>query len=83
MYRIFYDKRVYKDIKNIPPSIIKNIFKKIEGLAKNPKRKGVKKLIGIDGYRLQVGKYRILFTIEEKEKIIKVFKIKHRKDVYR
>jgi len=83
MYEIFYDKRIYKDIKNIPSHIVKNILKRIEELAQTPKRKGVKKLIGIDGYRIQVGEYRILFQIDHKEKIIKVFKIKHRKDVYR
>jgi mRNA interferase RelE/StbE len=37
----------------------------------------------MDGYRLRVGDYRILYTANEKEKLLEVYAIGHRKDVYR
>jgi len=83
MYEIIYDKRILKDIKKIPSKKLKIIFEKIEHLKKNPKKKGIKKLLGFDGYRMQVGEYRVLFQIDTKRKIIKIFRIKHRKEVYR
>lgn len=44
----------------------------------------VKKLKGVEnGYRWKVGVYRILGTVENKTITITIFKIGHRKDVYR
>jgi len=43
----------------------------------------VVKLKGEDKmYRLRVGDYRIVYTIEDNDKIIKVTRIGHRQDVY-
>lgn len=43
-----------------------------------------KKLQGIDnGWRWRVGAYRILGTINDRRLIIELFRIGHRKDVYR
>jgi len=43
-----------------------------------------KKLKGSDSeYRMRCGDYRIIYRIDEKEKIVDIYKIRHRKDVYR
>jgi mRNA interferase RelE/StbE len=52
-------------------------------LEENPLPKGVKKLSGIDAYRIRVGDYRILYQINSKKKIIEIIAIAHRKDAYR
>jgi mRNA interferase RelE/StbE len=51
----------------------------------NPKEfKDVKKLAGVeDGYRWRVGVYRILGTVKDNVVTITIFRIGHRKDVYR
>ncbi len=83
MYQIIYDSRIEKDIRTIPANILKLIFKKIEALRTNPRVRGVEKLASIEGWRLRVGTYRILYQIDDSEKTIKVYRIKHRKEVYR
>ena len=51
--------------------------------SKIPVPHGVVKLKGEDKmYRLRVGDYRIVYTIEDNDKIIKVTRIGHRQDVY-
>jgi mRNA interferase RelE/StbE len=35
------------------------------------------------GYRIRIGDYRVLYSIDDGIKIIAVFKIAHRKDAYR
>lgn len=66
------------------------LFEKIEGLADEPKPHGHKKLKNFaiagsgqdDYYRIRVGDYRIIYTIEDELVTVFVMKIAHRKDVY-
>jgi mRNA interferase RelE/StbE len=45
---------------------------------------GVKKLSGSSSlYRARQGDYRIIYTIEHSEKIIKIVLVRHRKSAYR
>jgi mRNA interferase RelE/StbE len=52
-------------------------------LKENPRPVGCKKLTNEEGYRIRVGNYRILYTINDANKLVDVFKISHRKDSYR
>lgn len=53
------------------------------GLKSNPRPIGVKKLEGVKNrYRIRQGKYRMVYAIDEIEKVISILLIKHRKDVY-
>lgn len=55
----------------------------IEGLKSNPFPVNSKKLHDDLGYRLRVRDYRVLYTIDNVIQIIEIYKIGHRKDVYR
>ena len=59
------------------------LVKTIESLKYNPFPQNSKKLIGNLGYRLRVGDYRILYTVDKVIKIIEIYMIGHRKNVYR
>lgn len=48
-----------------------------------PRPIGVQKLSTQEGYRIRSGKYRILFEIDDESKIVFIYKINHRKDVYK
>ncbi len=58
------------------------IFDAIAELAFEPRPRGYKKLKGRSGYRIRVGDYRIIYEIIDKELIIDVIAIGHRKDIY-
>lgn len=45
--------------------------------------RGAVKLEGVDGYRVRVGDYRILFHVIEQTKTVLVWRIGHRREVYR
>ena len=56
----------------------------IDSLADLPRPPGVKKLIGRHDYwRIRVGDYRTVYHIEDRQLIVTVIKIAHRRDVYR
>ncbi|MFH1856010.1 MAG: type II toxin-antitoxin system RelE/ParE family toxin [Candidatus Omnitrophota bacterium] len=77
MYKIIYDNRIEKDIRPIPKNLLKVILAKITTLSTNPRPMGAEKLIGISGWRIRAGKYRILYTINDKKKNIAIYRIKH------
>jgi mRNA interferase RelE/StbE len=59
------------------------IIAAIRALARDPRPSGCTKLAGTEGYRIRIGTYRIVYTIEDNRLTITVIKIGHRRDVYR
>jgi len=59
------------------------IIKRINSLADNPRPAGALKLSALERYRIRQGRYRILYTIEDRVLVVQVIKIGDRKDVYR
>jgi mRNA interferase RelE/StbE len=60
------------------------LVSRIQRLATNPRPHGSEKLAGYaDRYRVRQGNIRILYLIDDKASAVTIFKIGHRKDVYR
>ena len=60
------------------------IDKKIVGLASDPRPTGVKKLTDRGSlFRIRVGDYRIVFTIDDVSRIVAVEDVRGRDDIYR
>jgi mRNA interferase RelE/StbE len=55
----------------------------IDALAFDPRPPGVMKLAGRDDYRVRVGDYRIVYAIDDAERLVIVARIAHRREVYR
>ncbi|MEV4901982.1 type II toxin-antitoxin system RelE/ParE family toxin [Citricoccus sp. NPDC055426] len=51
-------------------------------LATDPRPPGATPLKGRDGWRVRVGNYRIIYTVQNDRLIVVVVAIGHRKDVY-
>ena len=83
-YNLFYHPDIAKeDIPSIPRNLKERIRKAIEQrLLLDPEKYGAPLKRGLQGYRkLRVGDYRIIYKVDKRN--IKVFKIGHRKEVYR
>ena len=85
-YSVVIDRAAQKILAKLDKTTRKRIAQKIDGLAKNPKPSHCKRLRGTKGdkpfYRIRAGKYRIVYTIREKEVLVLVLHIGHRRDVY-
>ena len=55
----------------------------IDELGANPRPHGSKKLVGSELWRVRVGDYRIVYRLEDRELVVEVIRIAHRRDVYR
>ena len=60
------------------------ILRKLEALAGNPRLPGVIKLQGSKNlWRLRIGDYRAVYSIDDLSRTVDVAVIRHRRDVYR
>jgi len=60
------------------------IIGKIRGLADDPRPHGSEKLAGHDDrYRIRQGNYRVVYAIDDKAGSVTIYKVGHRKDIYR
>lgn len=83
MYKIIIERKAAKEIENFPNDIIQRITDAIKNLKLNPRPHGSKKLKGEVGWRVRIGDYRILYTIVDSQKLIMIYRVKHRKEAYR
>ncbi len=81
-YRIAIVSKAEKEFLKLPSASRNQIRKKILSLEENPKPFGSKKLRETDYYRLRAGDYRIVYSVDDKNRIVKVLSIAHRKEVY-
>lgn len=80
-YEIRFKPQSLKDGRKIPKHEMSRIFEKIEALQDNLAG-DVKHLTEFyPEYRLRVGDYRVLFEVEDNQVVI--YRIRHRRDVYR
>ncbi|MHC4693831.1 MAG: type II toxin-antitoxin system RelE family toxin [Planctomycetota bacterium] len=82
-YRITIKKSAAKELEALPKKDLPRIIKRIQTLAQNPRPDGSQKLSGKEQYRVRQGDYRIVYSIEDKDRIIDIFKIGHRREIYR
>jgi mRNA interferase RelE/StbE len=85
-YNILLSKKAEKQLNMISKNEQLLVAKAIEELIKFSRRssRNIKKMkTPFPGYRKRVGNYRILFEIVDSEKKIVIYKIGHRRDIYR
>jgi mRNA interferase RelE/StbE len=83
-YIIRFKKSAEREIEKLPASVVKRIVPAIDDLAFNPRPNGSKKLKSKEEiWRIRIGDYRVLYSIEDVIKIIEVRNIGHRKDIYK
>ena len=82
-YKVYFRTSVEKDFAAIPKNDLKKILQRIRTLADDPRPPGCEKLTGQDRYRIRQGRYRIIYSIQDKELTVWVVKVGHRKEVCR
>jgi len=82
-YEIRIARAAEKEMDKLPTAIHSRISRRILSLEDNCRPRGVKKLSGRNEYRLRVGDYRVLYTVDDKACVVTVFAVGHRGEVYR
>ena len=82
-YNVYFRESVEKDFRIIPKEDLQRILHRIELLADEPRPLGCEKLTGQERYRVRQGRYRIVYSIQDKMLTVWIVAVGHRKDIYR
>ena len=75
-------RKAEKELDKLPNSVAKNISEKILLLSKNPFPTNSKKLSGQENYRMRVGSYRVIYSLDPKAKTVTILRVADRKTIY-
>ncbi len=76
--------RAQKEFLKLVPPHDSSAKSTIDGFKQDPRPHAVKKLAGTkNGYRIRVGNYPLPYTIDDREKIVTVYRIRRRREAYR
>ena len=83
MHSIEFTREARKTLKAMPRNLRALVLGKIDDLAVDPMRaQNVKKLVGRPGYRLRVGDWRVIYTLDAGRLVVRVLDIGARGGVY-
>lgn len=72
-----------RQLTELPPADVDRLVDAIDDLAKDPRPPGGKKLATKNGYRIRKGQYRVLYTIDDRLRRVRVYRLGNRRDVYK
>ncbi len=81
-YQVEITLSAQRQLSKLPDTIAERIEEKLLDLENNPRPIGCKKLKGRLAYRIRIGDYRAIYTVNDNVLTVIVIKIGHRRDVY-
>jgi mRNA interferase RelE/StbE len=82
-YRLLIKPSAAKELEGLPTKDRKRVVARMQALSTQPRPPGGEKLTGHDLFRVRQGDYRIPYEVQDTALVVTVFKIGHRRDVYR
>jgi mRNA interferase RelE/StbE len=84
VYQVVIERRAEKDLDRLSPPIHRRVSESILALAANPRPPGCRKLAGGDkDWRIRVGDYRVIYQIADTIRVVRVNRVRHRREVYK
>ncbi|MDT4328331.1 type II toxin-antitoxin system RelE family toxin [Methylomonas sp. MS20] len=83
-YSVVFKPSAEKAFSKLPKDVQRRLYAAALELSENPRPPGFKKLHGVDDlYRVRIGDYRLVYTVEDRHLKILVVAVGHRRDIYR
>lgn len=84
MYRVLLERSAEKDLARLSSEIHDRVIAAIQALAMDPRPAGCRKLSGSKhDWRIRVGDYRVVYEIADVIRVVRVNRVRHRREVYR
>ena len=84
MYEVVVERSAEKDLKRLSSEVRPRVASALRSLAANPRPPASRKLAGTKhDWRMRVGDYRIIYEIADVIRVVRVQRIRHRREVYR
>jgi len=83
-YEIRVVASAHKQLDKLSPEVREQILHRLFDLEREPRPVNSRKLKGHRGeYRLRIGDYRVIYEIDDRNKVLIVLKCMHRGEIYR
>jgi len=84
VYEVLIERTAERDLRSLSSPLFLRIIPHIRALAENPRPAGCHKLAGSkNDWRIRIGDYRVIYEVDDRQKLVKVFRVRHRREVYR
>ena len=84
MYRVLLERAAEKDLARLSSAVHDCVIVAIQALATIPRPPGCRKLAGSKhDWRIRVGDYRVIYEIADEIRIVRINRVRHRREVYR
>jgi mRNA interferase RelE/StbE len=81
MYKINWDERALSELRKLEGLVASRIYKRINQMREDIFSGDVKRLKGTNDFRLRVGNFRVIFSVEKDT--ITIWKVGNRKNIYK
>lgn len=81
---VYITRPAQRQLRALPPEVQTHVRTALDTLAANPLPSGSRKIVGTENtYRIRIGDYRVVYTLDEAASTVMVTRVGHRRDVYR
>lgn len=82
-YAVRWTKQATKDVDRLGRKTRDRIIRAVEALAENPRGPNTKPLRGSDDWRLRVGDFRVIYSIDDGVLVVLVLRVRPRGGAYK
>lgn len=83
IYEVIFKPSAEREFHKLPQPIQIRVARELATLAQNPRPAGCAKLKARPGYRIRIGNHRVIYTIDDTSRIVRILAIGDRRDIYR
>ena len=81
-YNIEFESKAQAEFLELPKEISQQFASVFADLRQDPRPPGAKRLLGAAGYRLRRGELRLLYTVDDEKKVVRMYRAGRRREVY-
>jgi len=84
-YRVEILPSAIKDLRKLPSNVVSRLKAAVLGLASEQRPVGSRKLVNVqpDTWRIRVGDWRVLYRLDDHQKLVEIVHVFHRREAYR
>ncbi|MBM3183620.1 MAG: type II toxin-antitoxin system RelE/ParE family toxin [Chloroflexi bacterium] len=84
MHEVYLERAAEQDLKRLSSENFRRVISHIAELHQNPRPSGCRKITGSQNdWRLRVGNYRIIYEVDDKANVVRIMRVRHRRESYR
>jgi mRNA interferase RelE/StbE len=83
-YTVVFARSARRELERLEAGVARRIISRVEALAEDPRPHGCVKLQGAaDLWRIRVGDYRVIYSLDDDARLVDIRVVRHRSDAYR